>query len=152
MDHGEPDSPRAFVTCSARSAAAVAPLLAEVEQLLQAAGWRTRVPRRMDAHDGIGAEDRRRLRLESYREIERANVLLHVAAPAGLEGARLHREVAHAVRVAVPVLIVAASEDRARLSVGLPSPGRITWLVETTGARVVERLADLTSLVSAVAR
>jgi hypothetical protein len=152
MEPAEIDSRRAFVTCSARSVAAVGALLAEVETLLQGAGWRTRVPRRLGARDPIGAADRRRLRLESYGEIERAGILLHVPAPASLGGARLNREVAHAVRVGVPVLIITAAEDRARLGIGLPSPERLAWLQQTTGSRCVERLADLGALVASTAR
>lgn len=152
MDHGETESLRAFVTCSARSFPAVAPLLAEVENLLQGAGWRTRVPRRRDGRHRTGIEDRRRLRLESYREIERAAVVLHVPAPGGLGGTRLHREVGHAVRAGVPLLIVTASDFRLRFGMGLPSPERLAWLLEVTGARVIDRLADLVSIVADTAR
>ena len=141
--------PRAFITCAARSAFAVGPVVAEVERILQSAGWRTRLPRRIGARDPLGTDDRRRLRLESYREIEHASVLIHVPAPDRKGGTRLHRELAHAVRIGLPILIVAAQDDRARLGVGAPSGERIAELVRSTGGRVVERLGDIPALVGA---
>jgi hypothetical protein len=146
MSTDDDGRPRAFLTCAARAMSAVEPVLDEAERLLLERGWRTRLPRRADVRDGLGIDDRRRLRRESYREIERATIVVHVPAPSSLGGMRLHRELGHAVRRGVPVLLLAVPEDRARLGVGIASPARMDELVVATNGTVVDSLADLTSV------
>ena len=95
--------------------------------------------------------DRRRLRNDSYDEIERATVVIHVPAPERFGGTNPHRELQHAVNCNVPVALLVALEDRRRLDVGLPSSDRIGALAALTGGVVVERLADIGDVAAALA-
>jgi hypothetical protein len=124
----------------------VAPLLGEAERLLLDIGWRTRVPQRVVPRQGVGLEDRRRLRRASYADVERAHAVIHVLAPARLQGSKLHRELQHAMRRQVPLFLLVCNEDRERLGVALPSPERVEDLAQQLEAVVVVRLDDLPDL------
>lgn len=136
------DRPRAFLTCSTRTQALLSPILEAAEGLLLNLGWRTRVPRRAP-HGSAGLEERRRLRAESYQEIEASDLVLHVPAPDGLEGARMHRELNHAVRSRRTIYAFVGVELRLRHDIESPSSERLATLVELADARVVETLDDL---------
>jgi hypothetical protein len=138
--------PCAFITCSARAQGQLEPLLAEIERRLLDLGWRTRVPRRVRPGDGLGAAVRRHLRLSSYDDIERADVVLHVPAGRSLQGQSLHRQLHHAVAATVPVLIVHVGEARSRLGIEATSPERLAELASLTGGQVAETLDGLAEL------
>lgn len=143
-------SRRAFITCSARAVLPVARLTAEIERALLDGGWRTRVPKRFAASAGMGLDERRRLAESTHEEIERASVLLHVPAPAHLAGAFMHRELSRALRHEVPIILVVAAADRARLDIGLPASDRIERLLSKTGGHRLDRLEDLVALADRV--
>lgn len=143
---------RAFVTCSARAVSPVRLLMEEVEQRLLDAGWRTRVPNRFESHPIASLEERRRLAAGTRDDVARARVLLHVASPANVQGTSLHRELAQAIRLQLPVILVVAASDRERLGVGMPRPDRIDKLVAQTSGHVLSRMDDLVGLVERVAR
>jgi hypothetical protein len=138
------DRPRAFLTCSTRTQSLLAPLLEAAEELLLDHGWRTRVPRRA-AHGTASLEERRRLRTESYQEIEASNLVVHVPAPDPLAGARMHRELNHAVRKQRPIYAFVGAELREEHGIAPPARRRLDELVEMADARIVETLDDLRS-------
>src|SRR5262245_44621474 len=100
------DRPLAFITHAARARTQLAPPIDSIERRRVELGWRTRLPRRPRPGDGLPLGDRRRLRLGGYEEIERAGVVVHVPAGASLSGTRLHRELHHAVKSGVPILVM----------------------------------------------
>lgn len=136
--------PRAFLTCSTRTHALLTPLLEAAEGVLLDLGWRTRVPRRA-AHGTASLEERRRLRRESYSEIEASQLVVHVPAPHPLAGARMHRELNHAVRSSRPIYAFVGKELRNLHGIDGPAPERLAELSEIAEARVVETLEDLRS-------
>lgn len=138
-----PSPARAFLTCSARAEPGVAPLVGRVEQILLDLGWRTRVPRRLKA--GALAE-RRRLRAQAYRDVEDADVVVHVPGGVSVAGSGLHHELNHAVNHGKAILIVHAAGLRRELAVETCAPERLRQLEELTGGRVIERLDDLPRL------
>ena len=134
--------PRAFLTCSTRARAVLDPILDAAERLLLDLGWRTRLPRRAP-HGTTDLQERRRLRAESYTEVENSDVVLHLPAPAPLAGARMHRELNHAVRQQRPILVFVASELRQAHGIEAPAANRLAELEQITGASLVETLVDL---------
>ena len=136
-----PSPPRAFVTCAARSRQPLVPLIEAAEAALLDAGWRTRVPLRADAD--IALAQRRRVRRDSYDQAARARVVVHVPGPAAVQGAHLHRELNHAVKGRVPVLILVGRRFRDEHAIDMPSEERIHRLVELTGGTVIDELEDL---------
>ena len=135
--------PCAFVTCSTRAHASLKRLVAEVEQQLLDLGYRTRVRRRTAAAEVENLAERRRLRAQAYQDVERATVVVHVPAGASKAGEELHRELAHAVRMGIPVVVVVGAEARDRHGIEPPSLKRLHELSESAGARIVREVADL---------
>ena len=128
----------------------MAPLVKLAEAALHEIGVRTRVPLRAPQRTGLSLEERRRLRRQSYAEIERSVVVIHIPAPAEFAGTTLHRELQHACRCGVPILLLVARRARADLNIALPRQERVRELAELTDGQVVESLADLARAVAAL--
>lgn len=139
--------PCAFITCAARATSSVEPLLDAAERALMELGWRTRLPRRSEPHDPTPAEERRRLRLAAYRDIQRADVIIHVPGPSRISGQRLHHELAQAVKAQVPVLLLLARAFRADRGIPFPSDERMASLVDMTAGAVIEELHHLSAAI-----
>ncbi len=148
MNPTRAEKKRAFVTCAVRAASSVGPLVELAEVALHEAGVRTRVPHRAPQRQGLSLEERRRVRMQTYEEIERSTVVVHVPAPGGLDGTSLHRELQHACRCGVPVLVLLAAAERNRLGLELPPARRIQELVDLTRGEIVETVADLVRVVA----
>ena len=131
---------------------AVAPLVAEAERALHEVGWGTRVPRRAAPREDLSLADRRRLRHDSYDEVERAAVVIHVPAPANLSGHKLHRELQHALDRGVPVALLVALSDRERLGMRAPDAARLRALVSVTRGIVIESVAGMASVLAPLRR
>ena len=136
--------PRAFLTCSTRSRNVLSPILSTAEHLFLDLGWRTRVPRR--AEQGTASlDERRRLRSQSYREIERSDLVLHVPAPASMAGVSMHRELNHAVRRKRPVIVLIAMDLRTAHEIEPPDVDRLDELARLCVGRVLLTLDELAS-------
>lgn len=138
---------RAFVSHSARASVSVEPILSRTESLLHGLGWRTRLPRRPLAGT-IGVDERRRLREESYAEIERADLVLHVLAPGSLGGLSLSRELHRAVQAKRPLYLLECEDWRREFGIDAPAPERLAHLVQETGGTVLRLGGDLHRLLS----
>ena len=137
---------RAFLSHSARTGAALEPIVERTEALLHDFGWRTRLPRRPEP-GSVALSERRRLREEAYLEIERCDAVLHVPAPASLAGTLLNRELQRAVRLARPILLLVFSDLRDVHGIGLPDPDRLRQLVEETRGRALLSFEELAPLI-----
>jgi hypothetical protein len=136
---------RAFLTHSARARAAVGPILSETEALLQELGWRTRLPLRPDP-GSVTTEERRRLREESYAQVESSDLVLHVPSPASLAGTQLNRELNHAVRAGKSVGLLLCLDLRDAHGIGLPHEDRLAELLGLTQGPLIERFSGLAAV------
>src|SRR5436190_8364196 len=135
--------PRAFLTCAARAHARLAPLLEAVELALLDLGYGTRVPRRTGLRESLPPSDRRRIRLSGYHELSQSDVVIHVPAGALLAGVRMHHELAQAVKLQLPILLIVARAKRHEFGLDLPAPERLEDLARLTKGVIVEELSDL---------
>jgi hypothetical protein len=138
---------RAFLSHSARAGAALAPILEASEGLLHELGWRTRLPRRPPVGT-IGPGERRRLREESYRDIDRAALVLHCPAPARLSGVSLNRELHRAVQAGRPVLLLVCEDLRREHGIELPRTSRLEQLLAETHGQALTRFNELRGLLA----
>ena len=87
--------------------------------------------------------DRQRLREQTFEQLGRSTVVVHVTAPAPLEGTRLHRELKHALAMGVPIFLLHAPDQRRSLMIQESRGERLEILQHLTNGTVIDHLSDL---------